>query len=206
MLRLKKVVVTGGLSCGKSLVCQIMGDFGAYIVSADEIVHRMLSSNYSLQAELVKLLGDDIIENGFVNKNKIRKIVSQNSYLLNQMEAIIHPKVYDQVEAEYPYQTLKGVSPQLFMAEIPLYFESHCEINFDFIITVWAKNSLCQQRFDKLHGQNSDWNYCDRSQRLMPIETKISLSDFNICNEGSIEQLKTKLLVLYQSLTSNFIK
>ncbi len=57
MLKLKKVAVTGGLSCGKSLVCRILQELGAYVVSADNIVHQLLSSDTNLGQEVIKLLG-----------------------------------------------------------------------------------------------------------------------------------------------------
>ena len=43
MLKLKKIAVTGGLAAGKTTVCQLFKELGAYVVSADEIVHQLLS-------------------------------------------------------------------------------------------------------------------------------------------------------------------
>jgi dephospho-CoA kinase len=41
MLTLRKVAITGGLSSGKSTVCRFLAEEGAYVVSADEIVHSL---------------------------------------------------------------------------------------------------------------------------------------------------------------------
>ncbi len=54
MLKLRKVAVTGGLSCGKSSVCRIFKEFGAYVVSADEIVHQLLSPETDLGQEVIR--------------------------------------------------------------------------------------------------------------------------------------------------------
>ena len=57
MLKLKKVAVTGGLSCGKSSVCRIFKELGAYVVSADKIVHQLLSPDANLGQKIVQLIG-----------------------------------------------------------------------------------------------------------------------------------------------------
>ena len=75
MLRLRKVAVTGGLSCGKSSVCRIFKELGAYVVSADEIVHRLLSTKTNLGQQVISLLGKEIITNGKINRSTIAKKV-----------------------------------------------------------------------------------------------------------------------------------
>ena len=41
MLTLKKVAVTGGLASGKTSVCHVLESCGAYVISADQIVHQL---------------------------------------------------------------------------------------------------------------------------------------------------------------------
>ena len=57
MLILRKVAITGGLSCGKSSVCRIFKELGAYVVSADKIVHQLLSPDTNLGQKVIKLIG-----------------------------------------------------------------------------------------------------------------------------------------------------
>jgi len=59
MLTLRKVAITGGLSSGKSSVCQIFQELGAYIVSADEIVHRLLAPQSPVSEKIIELLGQE---------------------------------------------------------------------------------------------------------------------------------------------------
>ena len=61
MLKLKKIAVTGGLAAGKTTVCQLFKELGAYVVSADEIVHQLLSPDTAVGQQVVSLLGSDIV-------------------------------------------------------------------------------------------------------------------------------------------------
>ena len=71
MLKLKKIAVTGGLAAGKTTVCQLFKELGAYVVSADEIVHQMLSPDTVVGQQVVSLLGSDIVSGLGIDRKKI---------------------------------------------------------------------------------------------------------------------------------------
>ena len=71
MLALKKIAVTGGLASGKSTVCALLKKRGAYVVSADEIVHRLLSPHTPLGRQVIKVLGSDIVSGNELDRKKI---------------------------------------------------------------------------------------------------------------------------------------
>ena len=91
MLKLKRAAVTGGLSCGKSSVCRILSELGAYVVSADKIVHQLLSSDANLGQEIVHLLGPSVLVNQTLDRSRIAHIVFHDSELLKALEALVHP-------------------------------------------------------------------------------------------------------------------
>ena len=45
MLKLQKIAITGGVASGKSAVCRIFQELGAFVVNADAIVHDLLDPN-----------------------------------------------------------------------------------------------------------------------------------------------------------------
>ena len=120
---LRKIAITGGLSCGKSSVCRIFKELGAYVISADEVVHQLLSPTTNLGRQVISLLGADIVVDKQIDRSKIAKKVFKQPALLQSLENLLHPAVRDEIEKQYQ-QIANQPSPPLFVVEIPLLFET----------------------------------------------------------------------------------
>lgn len=187
---MRKIAVTGGIASGKSTVCQILKEYGAYVVSADEIVHRLLSPETDLGRKIIALLGQDVVVNGVFNHRAIADKVFSNRPLLLQFEGLIHPEVKRIIEAEYQNVSHKESEYRFFVADVPLLFEGHFENDYDTILLVITDETICKERFMKSHSLNE---YERRSKRFMPTTEKIKKSDFTIQNNGSLNDLKKNL-------------
>ncbi len=75
MLILKKVAITGGLSSGKSSVCKILKEMGAFVVSADDIVHQLLNPQTSIGHKIIELLGPGVVKGLQFDRTKIGTLV-----------------------------------------------------------------------------------------------------------------------------------
>lgn len=199
MLKLKKVAVTGGLSCGKSSFCRILEELGAYVVSSDKIVHQLLSSDTTLSQEVINLLGPAILINQRIDRSRIANLVFNDLELLQSLEALIHPMVYKEIDREYQTQKNRTDPPPLFIAEVPLLFESDGQSYFDITIAVLADIEICFKRFThKTDGDRLGFNH--RIARQLPISDKATLADYVIMNEGTFSDLKEKAQKLYTEL------
>ena len=198
MLKLKKIAVTGGLAAGKTTVCRIFEELGAYVVSADEIVHQLLSPGTALGHQVIRLLGSDVISGKSFDRKKIAAKVFSQPDLLQSLEELIHPAVFDEIERKYAEIAKKG-SHSLFVAEIPLLFESEREKHFDTVITVVADPDISKKRYtEQTHEPVQEFE--KRMTRQYEPETKAKQSNYVIENNGSIEQLKNKIKTLYNQL------
>lgn len=200
MLNLKKVAVTGGLSCGKSTVCRFLKELGAYVVSSDDIVHHLLSSGTSFGQEVIKLLGMDILINQEIDRARVAQKVFQNDRLLKALENILHPAVYDEINNEFQKQMLKTPQPPLFIAEVPLLFESHGETHFDKIAVVISDSQLCQERFAR-NKRFQPEEYLVRSKKQLPLSEKMERADFVVFNNGTLDELLLQTRELFKKLT-----
>ena len=97
MLKLKKIAITGGLSAGKTTVCQLFKECGAYVMSADEIVHRLLSPHTRIGQQVIALLGSDILSGAEIDRKKVSEKVFPYPDKLRALERIIHPAVFDEI-------------------------------------------------------------------------------------------------------------
>lgn len=203
MLKLKKVAVTGGLSCGKSLVCRLLKDCGAYVVSADEIVHKLLSSDSNLIQAVVELLGTGVLVDKKINRARVAEIAFAEPNLLQGLESLLHPPVYQEIEKEFQKQKDHSVPPPLFVAEIPLLFETAKQKDFDITVAVVADPELCYERFNQATGLfREDFNR--RVARQLSQLEKAALADYVIMNSSTQEELQSITQELYNELvTSN---
>lgn len=198
MLVLKKVAVTGGLACGKSTVCRIFKNLGAHVVSADEVVHLLLSPETNLGKKVIELIGSDILIDHKIDRSKIAKKVFNQPKLLKELEGLLHPLVQEEIEKQYQ-QALSKHTATLFVAEIPLLFEVGTEHFFDFTIAVLADPEVCLQRFKTSTG-NDDAEYRRRSEKQLSPEEKVRKADYVIYNNGSLELLQNAVNQLYDQL------
>lgn len=199
MLELRKVAITGGLSCGKSSVCRILKEWGAYVVSSDEIVHQLLLSDENLGQEIVDLLGPEVRVNQKLDRSRIAYLVFQNRELLQVLEERIHPAVYRELDKEYQKQRQLLHPPPLFVAEIPLLFETGGEKGYDKTVVVLANREICFKRFQQATGYGQqEFNY-RMSRQLSPLD-KAKRADYLLMNESTWSDLEQSTKKLYENL------
>lgn len=199
MLKLRKIAITGGLSCGKSSVCRILKEQGAYVVSADKIVHHLLSSDTNFGQEVVKLLGPEILVEGKIDRSKVADIVFNDLELLYALEHLIHPAVEKEIDIEYQKQQNLLKPPPLFVAEIPMLYEAKGEKNYDKVVCVIADLKVCRKRFTETTGYEKT-EFDHRMARQISLSDKALLADYVIHNNGTISDLQTETIKLYQKL------
>lgn len=200
MLNLQKVAVTGGLSSGKSTVCQIFRGLGSYVISADAIVHQLLSPNTSLGQEVIKLLGVEIVINQTIDRKSIANKVFSNPQLLNQLEKLLHPAVLSEMKKEY--QIAKDLGCTLFVAEVPLLFEAGQESWFDTTIAVLASEDNQRKRFLASTGHSEEEYNLRMIRQFDPVQ-KAEKAHYVLFNDGDLASLEKQVVHLYQNLTQS---
>lgn len=198
MLRLKKVAVTGGLSCGKTTVCRLLKEQGAYTLSADEIIHDLYSPETLLGKQIIALLGSEVLNHGVFDRKRIASKVFGNPSLLRQLEKLLHPEFQKVVEKHIDQITKKHQKYSLFVVEIPLLFESGLERFYDKTIAVIADEKIASERFIAKGGSLED--YRARSNHLMPMDQKAQRADFVLTNNGNKEDLKSAVSQIFNKL------
>lgn len=193
-VKIRKIAVTGRLSTGKSTVCDILRENGAFVIKADDIVHDLLSCDPNVIDQVVKAFGKEFLigdnqKNG-INRKNLAKMVFEDSKKLASLEAILHPKV--KLRIEEIYQTVKdNLTFKAFVVEIPFLFNLHFEHFFDLVVSVLSDDSLAKKRFIN-KGYPED-QFAKRTKRFPSIETFKEKSDLIILNNGSLEDLQREV-------------
>jgi len=199
VLKLRKIAVTGGLSCGKSQVCRFFKDLGAYVVSADDVVHQLLSPKTSIGQQVIALLGSDIVNADHIDRSAVASHVFQNPDLLAKLEALLHPAVKREIDRHYQ-EACHQAKASLFVAEIPLLFETGAQEDFDYTIAVIADPEACKERFKQTTGYGQE-EFSQRMKRQMSPDEKAALADFTLTNNGSLNDLEKTVKTYYANLT-----
>lgn len=194
MLTLRRVAITGGLASGKSTVCKIFKQNGAYVVDSDAIVHKLLSPDTAIGRQVVRLLGTQIVVKHQFDRKKIAKLVFSNPQKLHALEAVLHPAVRQEIEKEYS-AVKDNPSYCLFVAEVPLLYEAKMESMFDTVIAVVASPQTALKRFP--HGEEE---FAARMQRQEKIEAKAVKADYTLVNDGDLASLEKNTLQIIKEL------
>ena len=190
MLKLNKLAVTGAFGVGKSTVCLVLRALGAFVADADTIVKQLLVSTTPLGKQIIKLLGKDILEHDTIDHKKLADIVFNEPEKLKQLEELLHPFVFKEIEELYE-SVKKQHHYRFFVVEMPLLFELQKQDEYDYIITVIAESKNCKERLKK-RGFGPE-EYDKRMKRFSPTEEKKGKSHFIIENNGKFEELRKKV-------------
>ncbi|MDE3055588.1 MAG: dephospho-CoA kinase [Verrucomicrobiota bacterium] len=195
MLPLRKIAVTGSVASGKTLVCRYLQELGAFVLSADAVVHELLLKDVALCQRIVQKFGSDILQEGIIDRTLLAKKAFQNPEAVHWLEKEIHPKVFERIEAAYQLAA-SGFSS--FIVEVPLLFEAGWESFFDLVVTVVANEDLCKARF--VAAGHAAEDYAKRTKRQLPSKSKEERAHYTLHNNGTPEELKHQVKNLYHKI------
>ena len=171
------VGLTGGIGSGKTTVAKMFSELGIAIYIADTEAKRLMDTSKVIKRKLIALFGSDAYNANGLNKTFIASKIFHDKVYLEQMNAIVHPKV-----AMHFKRWLKKQTSPYIIKEAAIIFEHNMQSQYDSIITVTAKKQ------DKiLRVINRDDTSRDKIEAIMnnqmSDEEKISRSDFVIVND-----------------------
>ena len=194
-----RVGLTGGLGSGKSTASNFFELFGSFVINADEEAKRLLSSNETLQHDLISEFGTDIIDlSGQINKAKLARVAFQDEDHQQILNSVIHPYIHNSIDAQFN-RVHKDGNFDIFIVDGALIYESGYDVQMDYIIVVTA---LLKNRMERALARNtlSREEILSRIAFQFPEEEKVNLADFVIHNDGFEEDLKKSVKKLIKKL------
>jgi dephospho-CoA kinase len=191
------VGLTGGLGAGKSEALRALEELGAATLSTDAVVHDLLGSD-ELRDIVVARLGDQVAPGGRLDRSLIAEAVFGDEEARAWLEGELWPRVGRRV-AEWK-QEVDALTPppRAAVVEVPLLFESGMEAAFDATIAVVADEDVRAERA----GARGHASLAERTGRQLTQEEKAQRADFEVRNDGSLEELRETLSRLLARLDS----
>lgn len=172
----KIIGLTGGIGSGKSSIAKHIESLGVPIYIADTEAKKILDTD-SVIAQVVALFGNDILENGRIDRKKIAALVFQDSEKLKKYNSIIHPEVY----LHFKNWVKQHDNSPLVVKEAAILFESGSYKDCDKIILVTAPKEYRIERVMKRDAVTRE-AVEQRMVHQWDDERKKALSDYVIEN------------------------
>ena len=179
------IALTGGISTGKSTVCNLFKLHGFLTIDADLIAHRLLDENSD---KIASMFGEKYVENGKVIRKELGKIIFSNEENKLKLEALLHPLIENEIIKE---SKIFEEQNKPYFVDIPLFFEKmHYPIPKSLLI--YTPKDIQVQRLIK--RDNIDENEAKlKISNQMDIEEKKKLADMVIDNSKDLKHLQVEV-------------
>lgn len=92
--------LTGPTGAGKTTALEVLRELGCEVVDCDALYYRLLDRDAALRGRLTDTFGNIFDAGGHLNRRLLGKLVFEDRWELDRLNAIIFPAVRGAVEAE----------------------------------------------------------------------------------------------------------
>lgn len=188
-----KVGLTGGMGSGKTMVATIFKALGVPVFDADAQAKQLMETNTGLHDALQHTFGKETFLEGKLNRKYLAKIVFNNAFQLEKLNALVHPVVIAAADVWASQQTSSYI-----IKEAALMFESGSAANVDVVIGVFAPQYLRIKRVMQRDGL-SRLEVLSRIEQQISDSIKMKLCDFVLTNDEQ-QLLLPQVIALHQRL------
>lgn len=182
--------ITGSIGTGKSTVSNYLISKGYNVVDADKISKGAYNIGSNGYKAILEVFGVEILNsNGEVDRKKIKKIVFDNSNMLQRLNMAIHPIIINEIEKEIE---ILLESQNVVFLDAPLLIETELHKNVDKIIVVACDKNEQINRIIKRDKITADMAISIINSQ-MSIDEKLKFADYVVYNNSTIENLYSQV-------------
>ncbi|HLL99894.1 MAG TPA: dephospho-CoA kinase [Pyrinomonadaceae bacterium] len=174
-----KVGLTGSIAVGKTYVCEILRELGAFVLDADRTAREVVAPGTRGWQLIVDNFGRDVLQSdNTINRTKLGAIVFSDESRRQLLNSIVHPLV---IEAQNDWlNSIENESPEaIAVIDAALMIESGGYRRFEKLIVVWCEPEMQIERLMARNGLTREEALL-RIDAQMPQEEKKRFADFLI--------------------------
>ena len=194
-----KVGLTGSIAVGKSYICEILRELGAFVLDADWTAREVVKPNTDGLRKIVGQFGAEVLQsNGELDRAKLGGIVFSDERKRQLLNSIVHPLV---IEAQNKWLSeCEKIEPRsIAVIDAALMIESGSYQRFNKLIVVWCKPEIQLQRLI-LRNDLSEAEASRRINAQMPQEEKKRYGDFLIDTSEGFEAARQQTVEIFGQL------
>lgn len=187
-----KIAITGNIGSGKSTFARFVAEAGFPVIFADDISKEILADDPDVRKQIIKQFGTESFDGNSINRKYIADKIFSNHEKLKKISLILHPLVRKRIDAlskEY-FKT-----NDIVFVEAALIYESKIEKMYDFVVLITADKDLRMKR-SAASKQISETDFIKRDKNQLNEDVKKRKADFIFSNNGSIDELRQKSILL----------
>jgi dephospho-CoA kinase len=190
--------LTGGIASGKSTVAAMLRELGFPVLEADRMAHQVIEPGQPAYSKVVSKFGDDILDaDKRINRSRLGAIVFNDRAKLNQLNAIVHPRVEEELVRQFAELERSGNHAAAFV-EAALIFEANLHKKLDGVVVAWC---LPEQQLARLIERGlSEAEARKRMAMQMPAQEKLALATDKIDCSGSLQETRRQVAALAAKL------
>ena len=189
------VGITGGIGSGKSAVTDYLETKGIKVVDADKVARVVVEPGTSGLAAIAEHFGSDILlPDGSLDRAALRRVVFDNADERKVLEGITHPRIREEIARQLD----EAISPYVVLAS-PLLLESGQNSFANYVVVVDVPESVQLSR-TMARDDNSEQLVKSIMAAQLDRETRLSRADTSISNDGSLDELYTRVDDLHDDL------
>ena len=193
------VGLTGGVASGKSLVSQYFRRFGASVIDADLIAHRVIAPGKPAWGAIRLAFGSEILKpDKTIDRQKLGEIVFGNPKKLKTLNAIVHPRVFEE-EDQLKKKIVRRRPRAVIIFDAALLIEAGSYRRMDKVILVTVDQATQISRLMKRNGLSR----AEAKRRIAsqaPNAHKRKYADYIIDGRGTPKAIERQVRSLYQEL------
>lgn len=147
---LHKWGLTGGIGAGKSVAAEAFKKLGVDVIDLDALGRKLMEEDQALLQAVQNLFSEDVVQNGKLNRTKVRNLIFQNQGKRIELEKLLHPRILASFEEQASQAFAKG--KKMVLCEAALLIESGYADGLDGQIVVTAPLELRKQRLIERDG------------------------------------------------------
>ncbi|MCB0454842.1 MAG: dephospho-CoA kinase [Flavobacteriaceae bacterium] len=191
---MKIIGLTGGIGSGKTTVAQLFSELGVPIYIADIEAKKIMDSSKVIRRKLIALLGEDAYSGTKLNRKFVADKIFNDKFLLDAVNAVIHPKV-----AAHFRKWVSKQKATYVIKEAAILFENGSYKNCDMVILVTAPKQVRITRV-MARDNTSKTEIEQRMNNQWSDEKKLKLADLIIENID-LKTTKNKVEAIHNLLS-----
>ncbi len=187
--------LTGNIATGKSVVAQMLADWGAEAIDADRVAHALMRPGTPAHAAIVERFGAQVVrDDGGIDRARLGSQVFSDPQALADLERILHPAVIREVG-----RRIERTTAAVVVVEAIKLIEAGMAETCD---AIWVTICPAEERVRRLVEERG-MSRADARQRVaaQPSQSKkVAHADVVIDTEGTLASTRAQVEAAWHRL------